>query len=96
MLVIAPQDYTVTNRFVVMCHVSCALRTRDLVNILDSVDPLLKKFKCREEHCVNGCRASHRHAESAVHVPSEECDLGDWHFLTFRIHQGVALVDTFD
>lgn len=65
-----------------------------LIEFFHGVDPLLEEFKRREENCVDGRRAPHRHAETTVHIPPEELNLRDRNFLAFGIHQGISLVDT--
>ena len=63
------------------------------IKILESIDPLLEEFERREEDCVHRGRSSHRHTEAAVHISSEELDLGYGNFLALRVHERVSLVD---
>lgn len=50
--------------------------------VLESIDPLLEELECGKEYGVDRGGPSHRHAQSAVHVPSEELDFGNRYSLT--------------
>ena len=64
-----------------------------LVQVLEGVDPFLQEFERRKEDRVHRGRPSHRHSQAAIHISSEELDLGYGHLLALRVHECVSLVD---
>ena len=61
--------------------------------ILKFVDALLRELKRRKEDGVEQAGSGHGHAETAVHLALEKVDLDRLHFLSFRVEEGVSLVD---
>lgn len=68
-----------------------SMSSRSLV--LKSVDLLLEELEGGEEDRVDGARAAHGYAQTAVHVSLEELDLDRLDLLALRVHQAVSLVD---